>query len=206
MASSKSSKNKENNSSTRLPPKTQQKKKAGKPAKVNIKKILMAEKEKSEQLKNTLESLTDQLVTALDSGGVPKERIQDIQKQLLLVHTDDDASASGSLTEQLQTTIHVISEAAKTVETSWSSVHCYPSLDVPNLSSILDELLTVLCESVSLANKPLQRKLANLQADPKADADVLKGLEDISKQVNGKRIVMLTARACHLNNCPSTDN
>ena len=146
----------------------------------------MAEKEKTEQLKNTLESLTEQLVTALDSGGVPKERIQDIQKQLLIVHTNDDASAS--LTEQLQSTITVISEATKTVETSWSSVHCYPSLDVPNLSSILDELLTVLCESVSLANKPLQRKLANLQADPKADADVLKGLEDISKQVNGKKM------------------
>ncbi len=186
MASSKSSKNKENNSSTRLPPKTQQKKKAGKPAKVNIKKVLMAEKEKSEQLKNDLESLTEQLVTALDSGGVPKERIQDIQKQLLLVYTDDDAS--GSLTEQLQNTISVINEAAKTVETSWSSVHCYTSLDVPNLSRILDELLTVLCESVSLANKPLQRKLVNLEADPKADADVLKGIEDISKEVNGKRI------------------
>ncbi len=189
MASSKSSKNKDNNSSTRLPPKTQQKKKTGKPAKVNIKKVLMAEKEKSEQLKNDLESLTGQLVTALESGGVPKERTQDIQKQLLLVYTDDDANAS--LTEQLQKTISVISEAAKTVETSWSSVHCYPSLDVPNLSSILDDLLTVLCENVSLANKPLQRKLANLQADPKADADVLKGLEDISKQVNGKRKGML---------------
>ena len=186
MTSTKSSKNTKNNSSTRLPPKTQQKKKAGKPAKLNIKKILMAEKERKEQLKNTLESLTERLVTSLDSGGVPKERIRDIQKQLLLVHTNDDTSVS--LTEQLQTTINVVGEASKTLETSWSSVHCYPSLDVPNLSSILDELQTVLCERVSLANKPLQRKLANLQADPKADADVLKELEGFSKQVNGKRI------------------
>ena len=60
-------------------------------------------------------------------------------------------------------------------------------LDVPTLSSILDELQTVLCESVSLANKPLQRKLANLQADPKADAEVLNELEGVSKQVNGEK-------------------
>lgn len=68
-----------------------------------------------------------------------------------------------------------------------AAVRCYMCLDVPTLSSILDELQTVLCESVSLANKPLQRKLANLQADPKADAEVLNELEGVSKQVNGEK-------------------
>eukprot|EP00985_Skeletonema_marinoi_P025029 scaffold17953_cov66-Skeletonema_marinoi.AAC.1 len=57
-------------------------------------------------------------------------------------------------------------------------------MDVPTLSSILDELQTVLCESAFLANKPLQRKLVNLQADPKADAAVLNELEGVSKQVS----------------------
>eukprot|EP00986_Skeletonema_menzelii_P001818 scaffold495_cov152-Skeletonema_menzelii.AAC.8 len=105
MTSTKSSstKNTKNNNSTRLPPKTRQKKKTGKAAKVNLKRILMDEKGKAEQLKDALESLTERLQTVLDSGGVPKERTQDIRKQLLLVYDICDASAS--LTEQIQNTI-----------------------------------------------------------------------------------------------------
>jgi len=184
MPSSKASKNK-NNSSTRLPPKTQQRKQAGKPAKVNVKKILMEETETKARLKDTLESLTERLIAVLDSGGVPKERTKEIQRQLVLVFDNSDTSAS--LTEQLQSTIVVLGDATKVVEKSWSCCHCYPSMDVPTLSSILDELQTVLCESAFLANKPLQRKLVNLQADPKADAAVLTELEGVSKQVSGKR-------------------
>jgi len=184
MPSSKASKNK-NNSSTRLPPKTQQRKQAGKPAKVNVKKILMEETETKERLKDTLESLTERLIAVLDSGGVPKERTKEIQRQLVLVFDNSDTSTS--LTEQLQSNIVVLSDATKVVEKSWSYCHCYPSMDVPALSSILDELQTVLCESAFLANKPVQRKLVNLQADPKADAAVLNELEGVSKQVSGKR-------------------
>ena len=115
MASTKSSS--KNNNSTRLPPKNQQKKKGGKAGKVNIKRIVMDEKEKAEQLKDTLESLTERLLTVLDSGGVPKEHTQDIQKQLLLV-CDNDTSAS--LTEQVQRTLGVVSNATRVVEMSWS--------------------------------------------------------------------------------------
>ena len=120
MTSTKSSstKNTKNNNSTRLPPKTHQKKKTGKAAKVNLKRILMDEKGKAEQLKDALESLTERLQTVLDSGGVPKERTQDIRKQLLLVYDNCDASAS--LTEQIQNTIGAVSNATKAVEMSWS--------------------------------------------------------------------------------------
>ncbi len=185
MTSNKRSDKTAKNTSTLLPPKTPQRKKADKPAKVNIQKILMEEKDTAERLKENLESLTERLVGVLDSGGVPKELTGDIQRQLLLVHGNNDTSAS--LTEQLQSTIVTLSEATKVVEKTWSYCHCYPSLDVPNLANILDELQTVLCESASLANKPLQRKLTNLRSDPKADADVLNELEGVSKQVSGKR-------------------
>ena len=78
----------------------------------------MDEKGKAEQLKDALESLTERLQTVLDSGGVPKERTQDIRKQLLLVYDNCDASAS--LTEQIQNTIGAVSKATKAVEMSWS--------------------------------------------------------------------------------------
>ena len=78
----------------------------------------MDEKGKAEQLKDALESLTERLQTVLDSGGVPKERTQDIRKQLLLVYDICDASAS--LTEQIQNTIGAVSNATKAVEMSWS--------------------------------------------------------------------------------------
>ena len=118
MASTKSSsKSTKNNNSTRLPPKTQQKKKVGKAGKVNLKRILMDEKLKTEQLKDTLESLTERLLTVLDSGGVPKEHTEDIQKQLLLVLQEE---TSASLTEQVQRTLGAVSNATRTVEMSWS--------------------------------------------------------------------------------------
>lgn len=120
MASTKSSsKNTKNNNSTRLPPKNQQKKTGGKAGKVNIKRVLMDEKEKAEQLKDTLESLTERLLTVLDSGGVPKEHTKDIQKQLLLVYDNNDRT-SASLTEQVQRTLGAVSNATRGVEMSWS--------------------------------------------------------------------------------------
>ena len=84
----------------------------------------MDEKLKTEQLKDTLESLTEQLLTVLDSGGVPKEHTQDIERQLLLVYDNDDASAS--LTEQVQRTLVVVSNAMRAVESSWSGKRIIP--------------------------------------------------------------------------------
>jgi hypothetical protein len=154
----------------------------------------MEEKDIAERLKETLESLTERLVELLDDGGVPKDLTSDIQRQLLLVHANNDTSAS--LTEQLQSAIDILSEATKVVEKSWAYCYCYPSLAVSNLSIILDELQTVLCESASLASKPLQRKLANLQSD-----DVLNELEAVSKQVSGKRTnaySLSSSYICHM--------
>ena len=89
----------------------------------------MDEKEKAERLAKTLESLTERLLTVLDSGGVPKERTQDIQKQLLLVYSTYDASAS--LTEQVRSTIGAVSDATKAVEMSWSGKRKYASCLAP---------------------------------------------------------------------------
>jgi len=186
MTSNKRSDKSSTSTSTRLPPKSQQRKQADKPAKVNIKKILMEEKDTAERLKENLESLTERLVQNLDIGGVPSELVGEIQRQVLLVHGIHNSNAS--LTEQLRSTIVILSEATKAVEKTWSYCHCYTSLDVPNLANILDELQSVICKSASLVNKPLQRKIANLQSDPKADADALKELEGVSVQVSGKRI------------------
>ena len=175
--------NKQN--STRLPPKTQQKKQAGgKPAKVNIKKILMEEKEAAEGLKENLASLTERLGTLLLSGGVSKALTSDIQEKLLLVHGNDD-DTNANLTAKLDSVITSLSEASKAVETAFSYCLCYPSLDVPKIAIVLDELQTVLFESASLANKPLQRKILQLQADPK-EAASLAELEGLAKRVNGK--------------------
>ena len=74
----------------------------------------MEEKDIAERLKETLESLTERLVELLDDGGVPKDLTSDIQRQLLLVHANNDTSAS--LTEQLQSAIDILSEATKVVE------------------------------------------------------------------------------------------
>lgn len=181
------------NSSTRLPPKTQQQKKTqagGKPAKVNIKKILMDEREDHERLKDNLQSSTECLVKLLQSGGVPKAQTGDIQKQLLTVFGSDDDESALSLVEKLERVIVSSTEATKVIETSWSYCLCFPSLDVSSIAKVLDELQTVLCESTSLANKPLQRKLASLKADAKTDENLLLELEDISKRMNGKNVAV----------------
>ena len=177
---------KNNNSSTRLPPKTKQRKQAGRPAKVNVKKLLMEENEAKEKLRETLESLCERLISILDSGEVPKEQTTEIQRQILLLH-DNDNETGTSLMEQIQSFLVVLNDATTVIERSWSYSHCYPSLDVAALATAIDEIQTVLCDSVSLANKPLLRKLTNLQADPKADPDLLNSLESLSKQVNGKK-------------------
>jgi hypothetical protein len=112
------------NSNTRLPPKTQQLKKTqagGKPAKVNIKKILMDEREDHERLKDTLQSSTECLVKLLQSGGVPKAQTSDIQKQLLTVFGSDDDESALSLVEKLERVIVSSTEATKVIETSWST-------------------------------------------------------------------------------------
>jgi len=189
MPSNKKSKSSKQNSSTRLPPKTQQKKKtqaSEKQAKVNIKKILMDEREDQERLKDNLHSSTECLVMLLMSGGVPKAQTSDIQKQLLAVFGSDDDESAPTLVEMLERVIISLSEATKVIETSWSYCLCFPSLDVSSIAKVLDELQTVLCENASLANKPLQRKLASLQADAKADEKVLLELEEMSKRMNGK--------------------
>lgn len=186
--SSKSNSSKQN-SSTRLPPKTQQQKKTqagGKQAKVNVKKLLMEEKEDQEMLKDNLQSSTECLINLLESGQVPKTQTSDIQKQLLAVFGSDDDESTLTLVEKLDRIVILLSDATKVIETSWSYCLCFPSLDVSSIAKVLDELQTVLCESASLANKPLQRKLTSLQADAKADEKMLLELEDVSKRMNGK--------------------
>ena len=120
------------------------------------------------------------------SGGVPKAQTSDIQKQLLVVCGSDDDESALTLVEKLERVIISLSEATKVIETSWSYCLCFPSLDVSSIAKVLDELQTVLCDNASLSNKPLQRKLASLQADAKADENVLLELEDISRRMNGK--------------------
>ena len=189
MPSNKKSNSSKQNSSTRLPPKSQQQKKTqagGKQAKVNIKKILMDERGDHERLKDNLQSWTECLVNLLLSGGVPKAQTSDIQKQLLAVFGSDDDESALALVEKLERVIILLSDATKVIETSWSYCLCFPSLDVSSIAKVLDELQTVLCDSASLANKPLQRKLASLQADSKADENVLIELGDISKRMSGK--------------------
>jgi hypothetical protein len=193
MPSNKKSNSSKQNNSTRLPPKSQQQKKTqagGKPAKVNIKKILMDEREDHERLKDNLQSSTECLVNLLLSGQVPKAQTSDIQKQLLAVFGSDDDESALSLVEKLERVIILLSDATKVIETSWSYCLCFPSMDVASIAKVLDELQTVLCESASLANKPLQRKLASLQADAKADEKMLLELEDISKRMNGKNVAV----------------
>ncbi len=193
MPSNKKSNSSKQNSSTRLPPKTQQQKKTqagGKQAKVNIKKILMDEREDHVRLKDNLHSSTECLVNLLESGQVPKAQTSDIQKQFLAVFGSDDDESALCLVEKLERVIISLSEATKVIETSWSYCLCFPSLDVSSIAKVLDELQTVLCESASLANKPLQRKLASLQADAKTDENVLVELEEISKRMNGKNLAI----------------
>ena len=200
MPSNKKSNSSKQNNSTRLPSKSQQQKKTqagGKPAKVNIKKILMDEREDHERLKDNLHSSTECLVKLLLSGQVPKAQTSDIQKQLLAVFgSDDDESSTLTLVEKLERVIISLSDATKVIETSWSYCLCFPSLDVSSIAKVLDELQTVLCENASLANKPLQRKLASLQADAKADEKVLLELEESSKRMNGKTMIQFNSCLC----------
>lgn len=146
----------------------------------------MDEREDHERLKDNLHSSTKCLINLLKSGQVPKTQTNDIQKQLQAVFGSDDDESALSLVEKLERVIISLSDATKVIETSWSYCLCFPSLDVSSIAKVLNELQMVLCESASLANKPLQRKLTSLQADAKADENVLLELEDISKRMNGK--------------------
>jgi len=159
-------------------------KRGGKPDKVNIKRILNEEKEALKGLKEKMELLSERLSLTLDSGGVPNVRASEVLKPLLLVHGNDDTS--DNLREKLENSISSLIEATNAVEKVWSYCLCYPSLNVPNIADIIEELQSALCESASLANKPLQRKLVSLKSDPKADVVVLNELEGISKRVIGK--------------------
>ena len=145
----------------------------------------MDEREDHERLKDNLQSSTECLVNLLLSGQVPKAQTSDIQKQLLAVFGSDDDESALSLVEKLERIMILLSDATKVIA-SWSYCLCFPSMDVASIAKVLDELQTVLCESASLANKPLQRKLASLQADAKADEKMLLELEDISKRMDGK--------------------
>ena len=132
------------------------------------------------------------MVEVLSGGGVSDESIQGLKDSLT---TNED----GDTQLELDDTIISLTQVDDALKKAWSFASCYPGIEVSILISTIDQLRTLLSDKATLSRKPIRRKLDDISMNPKADPELLEGLqkeeEKISSSVTQMNIGAYKTRA-----------
>jgi len=113
----------------------------------------------------------------LSSGGVSDESIQGL-KDSLTINEDGDSP------QQLDDTILSLTQVDDALKKAWSFASCYPGIEVSTLISTLDQLRSLLSEKATLSQKPIRRKLDDISMNPKADPELLEGIQKEEEKIS----------------------
>lgn len=102
-----------------------------------------------EELETSFRTGIERLVDVLGKGGVQKECLDELLKQLSPCNIRDDGAKPS-----LGDTIERLSNADSVLSQAWSYSLCYPSMDINALVSVLDTLRSLVIDFGKLAAKP----------------------------------------------------
>ena len=138
-----------------------------------------------ERINNEIKERSSKLIEVLSSGGVSDESIQ-VLKDSLTINEDGDTP------QELDDTIFSLTQVDDALKKAWSFASCYPGIEVSTLISTLDQLRSLVSDKATLSRKPIRRKLDDISMNPKADPELLEGIqkeeEKISSTVNQMNI------------------
>lgn len=117
------------------------------------------------------------MIEVLSSGGVSDESIQGL-KDSLTINEDGDSP------QQLDDTILSLTQVDDALKKAWSFASCYPGIEVSTLISTLDQLRSLLSEKATLSQKPIRRKLDDISMNPKADPELLEGIQKEEEKIS----------------------
>lgn len=112
----------------------------------------------------------------MSKGGVSDESIQ-VLKDSLTINEDGDSP------QQLDDTILSLKHIDDALKKAWSFASCYPGIEVSTLISTLDQLRSLLSQKATLSQKPIRRKLDDISMNPKADPELLEGIQKDEEKI-----------------------
>ena len=116
------------------------------------------------------------MIEVLSRGGVSGESIQGLKYSLTSNEEGD--------TQQLDNTILSLTQVDDALKKAWSFAYCYPSIEVSTLISTLDQLRSLLSDKATLSQKPIRRKLDDISMNPKADPELLEGIQKEEEKIS----------------------
>ena len=117
------------------------------------------------------------MIEVLSSGGVSDESIQVLKDSLTI-------NEEGDIPQELDDTILSLTQVDDALKRAWSFASCYPGIEVSTLISTLDQLRSLLSEKATLSQKPIQRKLDDISMNPKADPELLEGIQKEEEKIS----------------------
>ena len=117
------------------------------------------------------------MIEVLSSGGVSDESIQVLKDSLTI-------NEEGDIPQELDDTILSLTQVDDALKRAWSFASCYPGIEVSTLISTLDQLRSLLSEKATLSQKPIRRKLDDISMNPKADPELLEGIQKEEEKIS----------------------
>ena len=130
-----------------------------------------------ERINNEIKKRSSKLIEVLSSGGVSDESIQ-VLKDSLTINEDGDTP------QELDDTIFSLTQVDDALKKAWSFASCYPGIEVSTLISTLDQLRSLVSDKATLSRKPIRRKLDDISMNPKADPELLEGIQKEEEKIS----------------------
>ena len=145
----------------------------------------LKEFEEAKRIKNDTIICAERLISVLRSGGVPESSLKDLKQCSVAKVAETAIDGVHEIDkQQINDVINALTQADRAADEAWSFSLYFPALNVDELLHVLSEFRSLLCNRATLARTSVQRKLADIRSDPKAEATVLDTWTKAEKQVN----------------------
>lgn len=170
----------QSNAAKRTPPK----KGSGKPKAGGGKDkaaLELNEYNEAKQINKDIIACAERLSLVLRQGGVPESSLKDLNTCTVEKIAETAIEVDK---KQIDDVINALTQAERAADEAWSFSLYFPVLNTDALLNVLTEFRTLLCNRATLARTSVQRKLADVRSDPKAESALLDTWTKAEKQVN----------------------
>jgi len=141
----------------------------------------LKEYNEAKQINKDIIACAERLSLVLRQGGVPESSLKDLNTCTVEKIAETAIEVDK---KQIDDVINALTQAERAADEAWSFSLYFPVLNTDALLNVLTEFRTLLCNRATLARTSVQRKLADVRSDPKADPAVLDTWTKAEKQVN----------------------
>ena len=141
----------------------------------------LKEYNEAKQINKDIIACAERLILVLQQGGVPESSLKDLNTCTVEKIAETAIEVDK---KQIDDVINALTQADRAADESWSFSLYFPALNVDALLNVLTEFRTLLCNRATLARTSVQRKLADIRSDPKAESALLDTRTKAEKHVN----------------------